>query len=108
REFVGLGPYRLERWDLGVALEAVPFDRHALGLPKIQRIRFVVIGDSNAVAASLRAGTVHVAADSINFAQSLELKRDWVPATGGTVTQTFTSLRMISFQLRPELADPRA
>ena len=33
-EFVGAGPYRLDRWELGSYLEAIPFGGHALGRAK--------------------------------------------------------------------------
>jgi len=36
-EYVGLGPYRLDRWQPGASLEAIAFDGHAWGRPKIDR-----------------------------------------------------------------------
>src|SRR4030095_13333631 len=43
RDFVGPGPYRLERWEAGSHLEAGAFDGHALGRPRIDRVivRFI-------------------------------------------------------------------
>ena len=38
REFVGLGAYRLGRWELGSELEALAFDQYFLGRPKIDRL----------------------------------------------------------------------
>src|SRR6266545_4098907 len=37
-EFVGAGPYKLDSWESGVSLDAVAFDEHVLGRPKIERI----------------------------------------------------------------------
>ena len=36
-EFVGNGPYKLDRWELGSSLEGVAFDQHVMGRPKIDR-----------------------------------------------------------------------
>jgi ABC-type transport system substrate-binding protein len=56
-EFVGAGPFKLDRWVLGSHLEAVAFDPHVLGRPKIDRIRMQFITDSNTAFANLLAGT---------------------------------------------------
>ncbi|MBM2812015.1 MAG: hypothetical protein HW416_2774 [Chloroflexi bacterium] len=108
REFVGLGPYRMDRWDLGVSMEAVAFDRHVLGVPKIQRIRWVFIPDGNAATASIRSGAIQMAADSLDFNQAVELKREWAGNRGGQVIAGYTSTRNILFQFRPEYVSPRA
>src|SRR5439155_848666 len=57
--FIGAGPYKLDRWEPGSFIEASTFDRHVLGPAKIQRIKLSVIGDGNAVMASMLAGEVH-------------------------------------------------
>jgi len=86
REYVGLGPYRLERWEPGAFLEAAAFDGHVLGRAKIERIKIQFIPDGNTALASLLSGQIDVAADSVfQFSQSLLIKQDWVPRTGGVV-----------------------
>ena len=52
-EFVGAGPFKLARWDLGSQIEAVAFDQHVLGRPKIDRIRITFIPDFNTSFAGL-------------------------------------------------------
>src|SRR5207249_11419697 len=47
REFVGPGPYRLERWEPGAHIEASAFDGHALGRPRIDRVVVRFIPDEN-------------------------------------------------------------
>src|SRR5205085_2800972 len=47
-EYVGLGPYKLDRWESGAFMEVSAFDRHALGAPKIQRIKVQFMSDPNA------------------------------------------------------------
>lgn len=37
----------MEQWELGAFLGAIAFDGHALGRPKIDRLRLVPIGDPN-------------------------------------------------------------
>src|SRR5205814_3133356 len=41
RDFVGLGPYRLDRWELGAFIEASAFGGHVGGPPRISRIRLL-------------------------------------------------------------------
>ncbi len=111
RDFIGLGPYALERWEPGAFIEGVSFAGHVLGRPHIERIRVLFIGDSNAVVANLLSGAIHVAADiSIGFQQAVTVKREWAASgqNAGTVLMATDLWRAIYFQLRPELASPRA
>ncbi len=109
RDFVGLGPYRLERWEPGAFIEASAFAGHALGKPKIERIRMLFMPDSNAVLAAMRAGDVHLSADSsLRAEHAMLLKRDWEPRQGGDVLFHPNQWRAVHFQHRPELATPRA
>jgi len=108
REYVGLGPYRLDRWEAGSFLEGVAFDAYILGRPKIERLRVVFIEDANTALANLLTGQVHMAADdSIGLEQIDVIKRDASDRfalqsdPGGSVRATF-------FQMRPEYVVPRA
>lgn len=107
RDYVGLGPYRVDRWEPGSFIEGAAFDGHILGRPKIERIKIVFIADGNTTLANLLAGEVHLASDnSIGLPQMEVLRRDGsgltlLPAPGG-------GWRVTYFQLRPELATPRA
>jgi ABC-type transport system substrate-binding protein len=57
RDYVGLGPYRLARWEPGAFIEGSAFEGHVLGKPKIERIRITFIPDTNtALAGLLRRG----------------------------------------------------
>src|SRR5438552_1268561 len=40
-QYVGAGPYKLDRWEPGSFLEASAFDNYALGRPKIEKIRIL-------------------------------------------------------------------
>ncbi len=107
-EYVGLGPYQLSEWQLGSFVEGTAFAGHILGRPKIDRVRLVFISDSNTTLANLLAGEVHLSADSsLRVAQVPTLKNEW-GQNGGTIVLHPNQWRSVSFQFRPDLADPAA
>ncbi|CAN1496166.1 DdpA ABC-type dipeptide transport system, periplasmic component [Rhabdaerophilaceae bacterium] len=56
-EPVGCGAFRLDAQERGTSLEIVAFDKYfRQGLPKIQRIRFVIYADENLRIAALQSG----------------------------------------------------
>jgi peptide/nickel transport system substrate-binding protein len=108
QEYVGLGPYRVERWEPGTAIEGVAFDGHALGRPRIDRTRVVFMADTNTVLANLLTGDVHYSADfALFYEESLVLEREWAARGGGVVLYSPTLPRLTQIQLRPEFANPR-
>jgi peptide/nickel transport system substrate-binding protein len=107
-EFVGAGPYKLDRWELGSYLEAVAFDQHVLGRPKIDRIRVLFITDPNTAFANVLAGSTDVAMDTLTFDHMVQLKREWAATNRGTAGVTVSSFTTASMQLRPDYANPRA
>jgi peptide/nickel transport system substrate-binding protein len=109
RDFVGSGPYKVQRWEPGSFIEGAAFAGHTLGRPRIERIRIVFIGDPNTTVANLLAGEVHFSADdSIRFQQGLTLKREWAATSGGSVLVKPDLWRGTYVQLRPDLVSPRA
>src|SRR5439155_12721198 len=76
-DYVGLGPYKLDHWELGSQIDASAFDGHVLGRPKIDRIRLMFISDTNAAFANLLAGSTDVALDTIAVPQMLQLNQEW-------------------------------
>jgi peptide/nickel transport system substrate-binding protein len=109
REFVGLGPYRVERWEPGAFIEANAFAGHALGKPRIDRIKMLFMSDSNAVLAAMRAGDVHLSADSsLRAEHAILLKRDWAERQGGDVLFHPNQWRAVHVQHRAEIVNPRA
>lgn len=106
-EFVGAGPYRLERWERGAFIEGVAFDGYALGQPRIRRVRLSWNNDPNVAVTYLLAGEVDVAGDgSLRFEQASVLRDQWKP--GGRILLSPTSLRYIQFQARPDYVNPKA
>lgn len=109
REFVGPGPYRLERWEPGSHLEGSAFAGHALGRPGIDRVNVRFIPDENTMLTNLLAGHVDIAMDnSLRFEHAVVLKREWGPAAKGVVLLDPIQPRLTNIQLRPELVNPRA
>jgi len=108
REYVGLGPYQMERWEPGAFLEATAFAGYVSGRPKINRVKMLFINDSNTALANLLSGEIQVATDdSLGVHQVESLRREW-GSLGVLYLAPGGSWRQTVFQLRPELASPGA
>ncbi len=109
RDYVNAGPYRVDRWEEGSFVEGQAFAGHALGRPKIDRIKVMFIPDPNTVLAYLLADSIHVSFEnSIRLQQAQILQREWAPRTGATVFLAPTLWRAVQIQQRPEYANPRS
>jgi peptide/nickel transport system substrate-binding protein len=107
REYVGLGPYKVTRWEPAAFFEMSAFDQFVFGRPRIDRIRLLVIPDNNTVMANMLSGEVHLAADgSLRAGQVPTVLEQW--GGKGTAFLHPNQWRAIIFQLRPEFASPRA
>ncbi|MPZ15986.1 MAG: hypothetical protein GEU73_16450 [Chloroflexi bacterium] len=105
-EFIGLGPYRLERWEPGSFFEGVAFDRYVFGRPKIDRVKVLFMSDANAALSSLLAGEIQLATDNaLGIQQGVAAKKQ---APNANLLLTTDLWRAIYPQLRPELATPQA
>ncbi len=109
QEYIGLGPYRLDRWEPGAFIEARAFDGHVLGRPNIDRVKLVFLADPNTALANILAGEVHYVGEFV-FADdhATTLEREWAASQGGTALYSPTALRVSVVQMRPEYADPPA
>ncbi len=106
-EYVGLGPYRLTRWEPGAFIEAEAFAGHALGRPNIEHVRAVFVPDPNTALANLLAGEVHYVGQFVLASDhGLTLEREWAATQGGTVLYAPVGFRRGVVQLRPELVNP--
>jgi peptide/nickel transport system substrate-binding protein len=109
REYVGLGPFRVVRWEPGAFIEAEAFTGHARGRAKIDRIRLSFIPDVNTVLANALAGEVQLVGDNaVQFEQAATLRREWEPRGGGTVLAHYNTWRGVNFQFRPAFVRPEA
>lgn len=107
-QYVGMGPFKMERWEPGAFIEGAAFDRHVLGRPKIDRIKVLFQPDSNTVLANLLAGEVQLSADtSLRAAQVPIVLKEW-GAGGGSAVQHPNQYRAVIAQQRPDYAQPRS
>jgi peptide/nickel transport system substrate-binding protein len=70
REFVGNGPYRIERWEQGVELALRAHDGFVLGKPRTSLVILKFIPDGNTIVANLLGGAV-----DLSFYSSLGLSQ---------------------------------
>ncbi|MBM2812955.1 MAG: hypothetical protein HW416_3714 [Chloroflexi bacterium] len=109
REFVGAGPYKLDRWEIGSFLEATPFDAHVLGRAKIDRVRLNFISDQSAAMASLLAGEMHLSdGSSIGAVEALLFNKEWEAGQKGSIILVANQWRGVHFQQRPDISTPPA
>jgi peptide/nickel transport system substrate-binding protein len=105
--YVGAGPYKLDSYNPGVAIEASAFDAYVLGRPKIDRLIIRGINDVNTALVTLVAGEADYAADMFRGDEGLVLERDWAAAGGGGVLLwEALGSRELYFQFRPDRAQP--
>jgi peptide/nickel transport system substrate-binding protein len=112
-EYVGLGPYKVARWEAGAFIEATAFEGHALGKPRIERLRLAFIGDANTALANILTREAHYVSDYVLwYHEGVTLEREWSmrggTATGGTVFFSPALMRATHIQQRPEFAAPQA
>lgn len=108
QEYVGLGPYRVERWEPGAFIEGRAFDGYAGGRAKISQVRVVFVVEPNTALANLLAGEVHYVGENV-LAEDHggTLENQWAASQGGTVLYAPSSLRLSVVQHRPEYAEPK-
>ncbi len=95
-DFVGLGPYRLERWNPDESLVFKPFDDFFLGRPKVGTIVMQQLESSEAILTRLLAGTVQMAAAyGLTFEDGTIAQERWEGAGEGKVYFTPVSLQRL-------------
>lgn len=108
-EYVGLGPYRLVRWEAGSEMEMARFDNYHRGPAPIDRVIFRFISDPTAMVANVLSGVVDVVVPpGVDLDAAIELKRRWEGTTNRVVTGGYEDMNSAyTLQHRPELAQPR-
>lgn len=108
-EHVGLGPFRVDRWERAAFLEAVAFDGYVLERPKIDRIRVLFIADGNTIAANFLAGAVDLGAEeTVRPELGMILRQEWEARGAGVVQFVVTDGRRTDIQLDPARVNPAA
>ncbi len=59
-EFVGLGPYRVERWPPGSSIELAAFDRYFLGPPRVDEVSVRFLPDDSTTMAAVLGGNIDI------------------------------------------------
>ncbi len=97
-QFVGSGPYRLERWDPGLEMVFQAHRGFALGEPRLEQVRIKFIPDANAIVANLLSQSVDMGFSiNIGFPQGQALEQaGW----DGTVEYWNGNPRILEFQAR--------
>ena len=106
-EFVGLGPYKLTRWEPGSHLELSRFDGYWQGRPPLDGMIVRFILNTNTMVANALAGAVDVLAPpTIDVDAAFELRRRW-EGTGNTVRiEPVSRFVYGELQFRPEFQRP--
>jgi len=77
-EFIGLGPYRLSRWESGSLMEFERFDDYYLGRPPLDRVVLKFVPDSNTMLANILAGAVDIVMPpNVEIDTMFEIKARW-------------------------------
>ncbi|HEY3117319.1 MAG TPA: ABC transporter substrate-binding protein, partial [Chloroflexota bacterium] len=63
-EYIGAGPFKLNKWEPGTSLDGSAFDGHALGRPKIDHVVIHFIPDENTVLTNVLSGAIQLAGDT--------------------------------------------
>jgi peptide/nickel transport system substrate-binding protein len=78
KNFVGVGPYRVVGWDAGTRMELEAFKDFTLGRPKIERVTYKTVEDTNTNLAAVLAGEVDLCMRStISFDGAMILREQW-------------------------------
>lgn len=106
-EYVGAGPWKLERREPGAFFEAVAFDGFVFGRPRIDRVRVIYQPDSNTGVANLLSGEAHYSVGNLlHGEEGLTLERAWAANGGGKVLWETSIAKGQEIQMRPEFAVP--
>jgi peptide/nickel transport system substrate-binding protein len=106
-DYVGAGPWRLERREPGAFFETSAFDGFVFGRPKISRVRVIYQPDSNTAVANMLSGESHYSVSALlHGEEGLTLERAWAANNGGKVIWETDIAKGQELQMRPEFAVP--
>ncbi len=106
-EYVGAGPWKLERREAGSYFEASAFDGFVFGRPKIDRVKVMYQSDTNVAVATMLAGEAHLSGQTLlHGEEGTTLEQAWAANKAGVVLWTTDIGKGQEMQLRPEFAVP--
>ena len=106
-EWIGLGAYKLARWEPGSHLELDRFDDYYLGRPPLDRVIIRFFFDSNAMSTAMLAEGFEVAIPGgIDLDSAVAIRDRWA-GTGHLVRiEPIPRITDMEIQYRPEIARP--
>jgi peptide/nickel transport system substrate-binding protein len=106
--FVGLGPYRVDRWEPGIEIQFTRFEDYYRGRPPLDRVIVRYVADPNTMLANVLAGTVDVALPpGPDLQTASEVKKRWEGTGNEVITAISGSQQFFRPQFRTEYAQPR-
>jgi peptide/nickel transport system substrate-binding protein len=106
-EFIGLGPYRMTRWNTGSSIEFQRFDDYFGGRPPLDRVILKFVPDSNTMLANILSGDVDlVLPPNVDIDSLVDIQQRW-QGTGNVARADSTGrFRLMDPQHRVEYARP--
>ena len=106
-EFIGLGPYQMDRWTPGSQIDLVRNDAYFGGRPPLDRVVFRFIGDPSTMVANILSGTVDlIVPPSVELDAALEVKRRWEGSGHVVRIEPLPRVQYLELQFRPEYTRP--
>jgi len=107
-EFIGLGPYRLARWEPGSHMEFARFDDYYQGRPPFDTVVMRFMADANTLVANVLSGAVDaVVPPGLDLDTALEVQGRW-EGTGNQVRFDVTdTIQYVQIQYRPDYSRPK-
>lgn len=107
-DFVGLGAYRLVRWEPGSHIEFTRFDEYYLGRPPLDGVVLRFIGDPATMLSNILAGGVDIASPALTASLDavLEVRDRWAGTKNYVRLDPSDGMRWLQIQFRPQLARP--
>jgi peptide/nickel transport system substrate-binding protein len=106
-DFIGLGAYRLVRWQPGIEIQFERYADYFLGRPPLDTVAVRFLSDPNTMVANILSGGIDVAPIGLDIDAAAELKRRWEGTGNQVAFFPRENLRFIEIQFRPEYALPR-
>ncbi len=108
--FIGLGAYRLIRWEPGSHMEFSRFDDYYMGRPPLDGVIVRFIGDPSTMLSNILAGAIDIATPvlSANLDAVLDVRNRWAGTENRVDIGPTDGLRHLQLQFRPGLARPPA
>lgn len=102
--YIGVGPYRLVRWDPGTRMEFSRFDGYFLGRPRLDTVLVSFFPDNNALLANILAGEADLNTGAgFGAHQAIELQRRWEGTGNQVLVGPNGHLEYLAAQFRPEV-----